>query len=171
MQYLLVLKPINGKCMLNKFLLALTFFVISDCVMAQFINLQKNNSFHKLKIKLPKKVTINYLNGSTIQKIKAKTIKYSFPNLTLVKNHDTIILNVQKILNIKYSPTFSPAYYVLMFPVTLFAGSFIGVAFYDPVETGFIVPFIMGASLGCYDYFLFTHANRKLNTNLIWSFY
>ena len=157
--------------MLNKFLFLIILIVISDCVIAQHVYLQKNNSNQTLKIKLPKKVAVKYLIDSTIQDIEANAIAYNFPNLIITLENDTFSLKVQKILSINYSPTLALGYYVLMFPVTLFGCAFTGVAIVDPKESGIVVPFIMGASLLCYDYFLFTHANRKLNTEDIWSFY
>lgn len=156
--------------MLNKIFLLLLFF-LSVTLNAQEIKLQKNNMYSALTIDLPKKMHVIYNKDGSIKKIKAKAIDYSFPYLTVLKKKDTIRIDVRNIIGINYHPAVAPLYYLMLFPVTLFSVAFTGVAFADPVESGFIVPFIFGTGLGYLDYYLFTHANRKLDTKTKWSFY
>jgi len=157
--------------MLNKIPFLIFLLLYSGKSDAQEIRLQKNNTNSTLNILLPKKVSIEYNTDTGIKIIKAEAIAYSFPYLTVMKKRDTIIIDVKNITGINYHPTVAPLYYLMTFPVTLFSVAFTAVAFIDPKESGFIVPFLMGTSLGYLDYYLFTHAHRKLNTKTKWSFY
>ena len=156
--------------MQNKlFILLLAICLVSAFANAQEIKLQKNGSFDKIKIHLPKNLSISYLKNNEETNFKGKVIKYEFPFIYfLTKAKDTLRIDVKNIVEIRIYNHFS----VLKIAALTFITVMNFAAIHDIIKDNYVVGEIfisVGMDLGFYA--LVRMFPRSFETKTEWSFY
>ena len=157
--------------MLNRLHLLFLFCLVSFCVSAQMIRLQKNGTLKTIELHLHEKYSILYKSDAGLVSYKGKASDYDFPYLVLKRKSDTIVIDVRKIEEIRFTSDVLPLCYI-----GIFLNTDLSIALFSDAVTNSVTHsnykelslILIPTSI---TYLLIKAAYRKLNTKTEWHFY
>jgi hypothetical protein len=150
--------------MRNKIILFLAFSMISFCMSAQNIQMQKNGTIKKKEIKLPKRLIIEYKDSGIIKSANGKVFRYKFPYLFMKTKNDTLKVDVRNIITLAHYHIPGRVFALIITPLAALAST-TDVVNGSPVET------ILVVACGVIFYETLHSLPLKFGTEENWSFY
>ena len=155
--------------MRNKLHFLLSFCILSFFANAQIIRLQKNATLNAVELKHNKKISLIYKSDKGLVSFKGKVYNYKFPFLYIKNKKDTLVIDVRKVEEIKFTSPNIALYYIGAFlPAVITIGLISGGMF---VDGGYSISTAFAIIPGSLTYLIIKSGHRKLNTKTEWSFY
>jgi len=137
---------------------------------AQIIPLQKNGTLKTYKLSHNKKLSLIYKSDTGLISYKGKISNYKFPYLSLKRKADTIIIDVRKIEEIRFTSPHLVSHYIAAFLTANLTIGLISNVIVEDFGTSYLQFFyaIIPTTLA---YICINTGYRKFNTKTEWSFY